>query len=66
MERANPLRRIKDTDHALSIMAAHERHTSGYDSELEYAHQLEDEGFIEKGTARDVARRMYHGDYDYQ
>lgn len=65
MERENPLRYIEDENHARSIVAAHERHNSGYDVDLESAHELEDEGKIEKGTAREVARKLYNGDMNY-
>ncbi len=61
--RENPLRYIKDESHALRIVKAHERHTHGYDADLQEAHGLEDFGLIEKGTARDVARKMYYGDW---
>ncbi len=65
MERANPLRYIKDAEHACRIVEAHNRHTSGYDRDLAEAHELEDSGEIEKGTARVEARKMYYGDVDY-
>lgn len=64
MERENPLRYIKDENHAISIVEAHDRHTSGYDSDLEFAHELEETGKIEKGTAQDVARKLYNGYID--
>lgn len=65
MERENPLRRIKNENHAVAIMEAHWRHTHGYDADLRYAHELEENGDIEKGTARDVARAMYNGTFDW-
>ncbi len=64
--RENPLRYIKDAGHAYAIVAASKRHRSGYDENLKFAHELEEEGKIEKGTARDVARRMYYGNFDYE
>lgn len=57
MRRENPLRRIVDKNHALAILAAHERHEkSDYESRLEYIHDLEDCGVIERGHARRLAR----------
>lgn len=63
MDRENPLRRIEDEDHAAAILAAHERHTeTDYDKKLNYLHELEDMGIIEKGDAKEKARTMNFGE----
>ncbi|MCR5684535.1 MAG: hypothetical protein K6G81_03825 [Lachnospiraceae bacterium] len=59
MYRENPLRYIKDEYHALNILHAHERHTDTcYDDFLDRAHELEEDGVIERGTAKDLARSL--------
>lgn len=59
MERENPLRPIKDYDHALAIIAASKRHNNTiYDSLLNEAHDMERYGDIEPGTAKEWAREQ--------
>lgn len=59
MERANPLRPIKDNDHALAIIAACYRHNqTSYDQLLWEAHQMERNGEMEPGTAKAWAREQ--------
>ena len=59
MQRENPLRRIIDYDHALAIIYASERHNkTSYDKYLQQAHELERYGEIERGTAKEWARRQ--------
>lgn len=59
MERENPLRPIKNYDHALAIIAASNRHNStSYDNLLQQAHDLERYGDIERGTAKEWAREQ--------
>ena len=61
LERQNPLRYIKDQQHADQIISAHYRHTnSEYDDILEEIHELEEEG-MEKGYARELARLVIRG-----
>lgn len=62
MERENPLRRIKNYEHAISILIASNRHNNtNYDNILSYAHELEEIGEIEKGTAKEYARKQIKG-----
>lgn len=62
--RSNPLRYIKDVKHANAIIAAHIRHSeTSYDSILDDIHELEADGTIEKGHAKEFARRIIKGDY---
>ena len=59
MERENPLRPIRDYDHALAIIAASKRHNNTiYDSLLNEAHDMERYGDIEPGTAKAWAREQ--------
>ena len=59
MERENPLRPIKDYDHALAIIAASKRHNNtDYDNLLYEAHNMERYGDIEPGTAKEWAREQ--------
>ena len=56
IRRSNPLRRIEDESHAACILAAHDRHAfSNYEFYLEEAHELEEEGAISKGHAKEYA-----------
>ena len=57
LERENPLRTIKDADHANAIISASKRHKeTDYELRLSAAHELEELGIVERGTARDLAR----------
>ena len=57
MERANPLRRIKDAGHAAAILAASDRHRhTGYDALLEAGRELAAAGEIDRGEVREWAR----------
>ena len=59
MERENPLRSIKDYNHALAIIAASNRHNNtSYDVLLQQAHDLERYGDIERGTAKEWAHEQ--------
>jgi ribosomal protein L7/L12 len=62
MERENPLRRIENKDHALSILAAHDRHSSDYDKKLKAIHELEHDGVIDKGSAKEMAHTMTYNE----
>ncbi len=56
MSRENPLRRIEDKAHAYAIMEAHLRHTdTAYDAYLKEAHELEECGEIDRGSAKEYA-----------
>lgn len=58
MERENPLRRIKDTEHAEAILSASNRHNkSDYEDKLEEGKELKAEGEIE--DAREYAKNNY-------
>ena len=58
LRRSNPLRRIKDKYHAWAILEASVRHNcSNYESMLEAARQLAEEGEIDKSEIKDYARR---------
>ena len=58
IERSNPLRYIKNKEHAEAILAAHSRHAeSNYEHLLQKFHDMETFGEIEKGEAREMARR---------
>jgi len=57
MERANPLRRIKDADHAQAILAASDRHTNtDYDVKLEEARELVTIGELDHSEVKAYAR----------
>ena len=59
MERENPLRPIRDYDHALAIISASKRHNNtAYDNLLGEAHDMERYGDIEPGTAKEWAREQ--------
>lgn len=58
MRRENPLRRIESVEHAEAIIAASNRHNnSNYDMSLKYAHELELDGDLERGTSKEYARK---------
>lgn len=60
MERENPLRRIIDADHAQAILSAYNRHKkTDYEYQLEQAHEMEQFGELQKGSAREYARQNY-------
>jgi len=60
MERENPLRRIKDADHAYAILSASRRHNeTNYDEMLEEARELASIGEIDKNEVKEYARKMY-------
>lgn len=57
MTKANPLRRIQNVEHAQAILSASYRHNETcYDEYLNEAHELIEDGFLEKGTAKEYAR----------
>lgn len=63
IERSNPLRYIKNKEHAIAILEAGNRHTyTDYEKKLKVLHELEKEGFIEKGNAKEIARTQSIGD----
>lgn len=56
LERSNPLRYIKDKEHAYAIISASRRHNdTDYDEKLNLIHELERDGLIEKGNAKEIA-----------
>lgn len=55
---SNPLRYIKDEDHAQAIINASSRHHSDYQEKLDLVHEYEERGIIEKGHAQELARSM--------
>ena len=58
MERENPLRKIKDVEHAKAILVAHNRHNNtNYESLLEEARELANIGEIEKDEVKEYARQ---------
>lgn len=62
LERSNPLRYIKNKEHAMAILEAGNRHTcTDYEKKLKVLHELEKEGFIEKGDAKEIARTQSMG-----
>lgn len=57
IERSNPLRYIKSKEHAFAILGASNRHTTtDYENKLQILHEMEAEGTIEKGDAKEIAR----------
>lgn len=57
IERSNPLRYIQNKEHALAILQASNRHTNtDYEKKLRVLHELENEGAIEKGDAKEFVR----------
>lgn len=67
MERENPLRRIENQEHAERIVAASRRHRDGvYDNILKRVHEMEDEGLIERGNAKSIARECVYENRDIE
>lgn len=62
MERENPLRRIENKEHAMAILAAHDRHNTDYDRKLKAIHELEHDGLIDKGNAKEMAHTMTYNE----
>jgi len=59
IERSNPLRRIKDEEHAQAILAASRRHRdTDYESRLEEGRELAKLGDIDKSEVKDYAREQ--------
>jgi len=57
MQRENPLRRIKDKNHAEAILIAHSRHNNtNYEDKLEEGRELASIGEIGKGEVKEYAR----------
>jgi hypothetical protein len=56
MKRENPLRKIENTEHAQRILAASNRHHSGYDDRLEEGRHLAALGEIDRSEVREYAR----------
>lgn len=57
IRRENPLRRIKDADHARAIIRAYHRHTNtDYDKKLDEMREYAKYGLIDKKRIRDYAR----------
>ncbi len=60
--RENPLRYIKDEGHAADIISASKRHNrTDYDLFLQIIHNLEDEGRIGRGHAKELAYQLLNG-----
>lgn len=58
MRRENPLRPIKNAEHAHAILAASERHkNTNYESMLQEAHELAEWGEIDRGEVKQYARQ---------
>ena len=56
--RSNPLRYIKDSDHASNILAAHHRHSeTNYENLLDEGRELAAEGQIARSEVKDYARQ---------
>lgn len=65
MERENPLRYIKNASHAARILEAHDKHANTlYDYYLREAHELEELGVLERGTAKEYALAKIKDDPD--
>lgn len=61
MERENPLRYIRDADHATAIISASKRHKeSNYENKLEEGRELAAMGEIEKSEVKEYARKNYN------
>ena len=61
LERENPLRYIKNADHAYSILAASHRHNcTNYEQMLDYARELAEKGEIERSEVKEYARTHYY------
>ena len=57
IDRSNPLRYIKNKDHAMAILDASYRHnTTDYERKLQILHEMEEMGIIEKGEAKEIAK----------
>ena len=57
MERENPLRYIKNEEHAQNILAASERHNnSDYEDKLEEGRELAASGDIDRAEVKEYAR----------
>lgn len=58
MERENPLRPIKDLDHAQAILSASRRHKqSNYEYQLDHARELADIGELDRSEVKEFARQ---------
>lgn len=65
IERSNPLRYIENEEHAKRIINAHNRHSNtAYNSYLEEIHQMEADGEILRGHAKERAHLMLQGKFD--
>lgn len=62
MERENPLRTIKDIDHARAILIASHRHNyTNYEVMLDEARELAMLGVIDRSEVRETARKKING-----
>lgn len=60
IERSNPLRYIKNSEHAYNILGAHERHTqTNYEELLEQGAEMAQYGEIDKDEVHEYARTHY-------
>lgn len=56
----NPLRRIINQEHAQKLIEAHQRHTlTNYDQKLREAHELAENGIIDRTAIKTYARTHY-------
>lgn len=57
MKRENPMRRIKDVEHAYNILAASNRHNNtNYENQLSSAHEMAQWGDLDRGEVKEYAR----------
>ncbi len=57
IDHSNPLRYIKDKDHAMAILDASYRHNAtDYERKLQILHEMEEMGIIKKGEAKEIAK----------
>lgn len=65
MRRENPLRRIKNAEHAENILLASKRHNkTNYDNLLEKAREMAEWGDIHKSEIKEFARKNCHNNFD--
>jgi len=60
VKRINPLRKIINEEHAQAVIEAHERHTrTDYDQKLAEAHELAENGILDRTQIKTYARTFY-------
>ena len=60
VKRINPLRKLLNEEHAQAVLEAHKRHTrTDYDQKLAEAHELAENGILDRTQIKTYARTFY-------